>query len=55
MLTGQRFTSQERDWDTVPNLDYFYAGYYSGEQGRFLARTRATPEPICTIYMVENT
>lgn len=37
----QRFTGQERDSGTVPNLDYFYARYFAGEQGRFLS---ADPE-----------
>ena len=34
---NQKFTGQERDWGTVPNLDYFYARYFNGEQGRFLS------------------
>ncbi len=29
----QRFTGQERDGDTVANLDFFQARYFSGEQG----------------------
>ena len=33
----QRFTGQERDGETTPNLDYFQARYYSAEQGRFLS------------------
>ncbi len=34
---NQKFTGQERDSGTVPNLDYFYARYFDGEQGRFLS------------------
>ena len=33
----QRFTGQERDGETVPNLDYFHARSLSAEQGRFLS------------------
>lgn len=35
--TRQRFTGQERDGETTPNLDYFQARSYSGEQARFLS------------------
>ena len=34
---NQKFTGQERDSGTAPNLDYFSVRYFNGEPGRFLS------------------
>jgi RHS repeat-associated protein len=38
---GSTTSGQEHDGETTPNLDFFQARYYSGEQGRFLS-----PDPL---------